>query len=111
MAAGSFVQPPAHLDEPSPDLPPELLLAPPLLIRSSCRAGCGPSMVDGPARGANGTNGEDEMKKMNRKSKDQPITEQDLSDLTIKKLTLKTGVKAGMMGTCEVSCCPKTCHG
>jgi hypothetical protein len=51
------------------------------------------------------------MKKMNLKSNDQPMTEKDVSDLTIKKLTLKTGVKAGMAGTCEISCCPKTCHG
>ena len=43
---------------------------------------------------------------------DESMAEKDLSDLTIKKLTLKTGVKAGRMmaGTCETSCCPRTCH-
>jgi len=54
------------------------------------------------------------MKKlaMRKDGSDESMTEKDLSDLTIKKLTLKTGVKAGRMmaGTCEISCCPNTCH-
>jgi hypothetical protein len=54
------------------------------------------------------------MKKLGMKTDGggEAITEKDLSDLTIKKLTLKTGVKAGRMmaGTCEISCCPNTCH-
>ena len=53
------------------------------------------------------------MKKLAMKKDGETMTEKDVSDLTIKKLTLKTGVKAGRMvaGTCEISCCPKTCHG
>ena len=41
---------------------------------------------------------------------DESVTEKDVSDLTIKKLTLKTGVKAGRAGTCATSCCACTCH-
>jgi hypothetical protein len=58
--------------------------------------------------------GRNEMKKTTMKAGggDESMSEKDVSDLTIKKLTLKTGVKAGRMmaGTCATSCCPKTCH-
>jgi hypothetical protein len=51
------------------------------------------------------------MKKLiTSKKRQETISEKDVSDLKIKKLTLKTGVKAGMIGTCETSCCPRTCH-
>jgi hypothetical protein len=49
------------------------------------------------------------MKKRNAKS-DVSLNEKSVSDLMIKKLTLKTGVKAGLAGTCETSCCACTCH-
>jgi hypothetical protein len=110
MAARSFVQPAAHLPERSTD-PAQFAAGTSLALSVLSRARCGPSMVDGRMRGSRRDQRRNQMKKMNQKSKDQSIDEQDLSDLTIKKLTLKTGVKAGMMGTCEISCCPKTCHG
>jgi hypothetical protein len=52
------------------------------------------------------------MKKLASKKdiKNETVAERDVSDLTIKKLTLKTGVKAGMAGTCAASCCACTCH-
>jgi hypothetical protein len=52
------------------------------------------------------------MKKLSAKKdiKNETVSERDVSDLIIKKITLKTGVKAGMAGTCPASCCACTCH-
>ncbi len=54
------------------------------------------------------------MKKLIASKKHQEtISEKDVSDLKVKKLTLKTGVKAGVIGGgggLDVSCCPRTCH-
>ncbi|HEU4406671.1 MAG TPA: hypothetical protein VFS43_15495 [Polyangiaceae bacterium] len=50
------------------------------------------------------------MKKMiATKKRSENISEKEVSDLKVKKLTLKTGVKAGLIGTCETSCCACTC--
>jgi hypothetical protein len=66
-------------------------------------------MVEGTGASSDGRV-EDQMKKTTIKvSSDESMTEKDLSDLTIKKLTVKTGVKAGRMMV-GGDCCPKTCH-
>jgi hypothetical protein len=54
------------------------------------------------------------MKKMlsnkkDKKANEELVTEKEVSDLKIKKLTLKTGVKAGE-GTGNDACNPCTCH-
>jgi|KBSSwiStaDraftv2_1062776.scaffolds.fasta_scaffold6010923_1 hypothetical protein len=55
------------------------------------------------------------MKKLNAKKKTKndaanTPSEMDIPELSIKKLTLKTGVKGGLAGTCATSCCACTCH-
>jgi hypothetical protein len=69
-------------------------------------------MVDGNRASLGPAHGGSVMKKIVEKkdSGEDSVVEKDVSDLTIKKLTLKTGVKAGRAGTCAASCCACTCH-